>query len=262
MARTYFIDAAAPARQYGASRGGAPASWRDARQSVSGLHPGLHPSSIRRHRMRYLALGTIGLALLVGAGVWAAEEKEEGFVPLFNGKDLTGWQGDTKLWIVEDGMLVGRSPGIAYNDFLATTKTYGDFVLRFQVRLLKNEGNSGVQFRSKRVPNSHEVAGYQADAAPGWWGKLYDEARRGKVLAGPTDEVLKKALKPGDWNDYEVQAVGARITLTLNGVKTAEYTEEDKNIPRDGIFAVQIHGGGPMEVQFKNIRLKEVKEAK
>ena len=212
--------------------------------------------------MRYLALGTIGLALLVGAGVWAAEEKEEGFVPLFNGKDLTGWEGDTKLWIVEDGMLVGRSPGISYNDFLATTKPCGDFILRFQVRLLKNEGNSGVQFRSKRVPNSHEVAGYQADAAPGWWGKLYDEARRGKVLAGPTDEVLKKALKPGDWNDYEVRAVGNKIALTLNGVKTAEYTEEDKNIPRDGIFAVQIHSGGPMEVQFKNIRLKEIKEAK
>jgi len=212
--------------------------------------------------MRYLALGTIGLALLVGAGVWAAEEKEEGFVPLFNGKDLTGWEGDTKLWIVEDGMLVGRSPGISYNDFLATTKPCGDFVLRLQVRLLKNEGNSGVQFRSKRVPNSHEVAGYQADAAPGWWGKLYDEARRGKVLAGPTDEVLKKALKPGDWNDYEIRAVGAKIALTLNGVKTAEYTEEDKNIPRDGIFAVQIHSGGPMEVQFKNLRLKEIKEAK
>jgi hypothetical protein len=262
MARTYFIDAAAPARQYGASWGGAPASWRDARQTAPGLHPGLHPSSIRRQRMRYLALGTIGLALLVGAGVWAAEEKEEGFVPLFNGKDLTGWEGDTKLWIVEDGMLVGRSPGISYNDFLATTKPCGDFVLRLQVRLLKNEGNSGVQFRSKRVPNSHEVAGYQADAAPGWWGKLYDEARRGKVLAGPTDEVLKKALKPGDWNDYEIRAVGAKIALTLNGVKTAEYTEEDKNIPRDGIFAVQIHSGGPMEVQFKNLRLKEIKEAK
>jgi len=212
--------------------------------------------------MRYLALGTIGLALLVGAAVWAAEEKEEGFVPLFNGKDLTGWEGDAKLWIVDSGMLIGRSPGIKYNDFLATTKTCGDFILRFQVRLVDGKGNSGVQFRSKRVPNSHEVAGYQADAAPGWWGKLYDEARRGKVLAGPTDEVLKKALKPADWNDYEVQAVGNKITLTLNGVKTAEYTEEDKNIPRAGIFAVQIHGGGPMEVRFRNLRLKEIEEAK
>jgi len=212
--------------------------------------------------MRYLGLGIIGLALLVGAAVWAAEEKEEGFVPLFNGKDLTGWEGDAKLWIVEGGVLIGRSAGIPYNDFLATTKTYGDFILRFQVKLVENKGNSGVQFRSKRVPNSHEVAGYQADAAPGWWGKLYDEARRNKVLAGPSDEVLKKALKPGDWNDYEVQAVGNKITLTLNGVKTAEYTEEDKNIPRDGIIAPQIHGGGPMEVQFKNLRLKEIKEAK
>jgi len=205
---------------------------------------------------------TVSLVLaLAGAGL--AAEAEEGFVPLFNGKDLTGWEGDAKLWIVEDGVLIGRSPGIKYNDFLATTKTYGDFILRFQVKLVGEKGNSGVQFRSKRVPPpSHEVSGYQADIAPGWWGKLYDESRRGKVLAGPTDEDLKKALKPGEWNDYEVAAIGNKITMSINGAKTVEYTEEDEKIARDGIIAVQIHGGGPMEVQFKSIRIKEVKEAK
>jgi hypothetical protein len=208
----------------------------------------------------------LGAALLVAVGAlavaYAAEEKEEGFVPLFNGKDLTGWEGDAKLWVVEDGMLVGRSPGIKYNDFLATAKPYGDFILRYQIRLVGGKGNTGLQFRSKRVENSHEVAGYQADFAPGWWGKLYDEARRKKVLAAPKEEDLKKVLKADGWNDYEVRAEGAKITLTLNGLKTVEYTEADATIARTGIFAVQIHAGGPMEVQFKNIRIKELSSAK
>jgi hypothetical protein len=191
----------------------------------------------------------------------AAAPAEEGFVSLFNGKDLTGWEGDAKLWIVEDGKLIGRSPGIPYNDFLATKKTYADFTLRFQVKLVDNKGNSGVQFRSKRVPPpSHEVSGYQADIAPGWWGKIYDESRRNRVLAGSKDDVLKKALKPTDWNDIEVQAIGKHVSMSINGVKTADYTEQDPKMARDGIIATQIHGGGPMEVQFRNIRIKEIKE--
>jgi len=189
----------------------------------------------------------------------AAAEKEPGFVALFNGKDLTGWEGDAKLWIVENGLLIGRSPGIKYNDFLATTKRYGDFILRLEIKLVDNKGNTGVQFRSERVPDSHEVAGFQADWAPGWHCKLYDEARRKKVLVAPDAEVLAKTLKPTDWNDYEVQAVGDKITLTLNGIKMLEYTETDPKIARTGIIATQIHAGTPMEVQFRNIRIKELK---
>jgi hypothetical protein len=180
----------------------------------------------------------MGLMVLGAATIFAAEA-EEGFTPIFNGKDLTGWEGDAKLWLVEDGVLIGRSTGIQYNDFLATTKSYGDFILRFQVKLVENKGNSGVQFRSKRVPPpSHEV------------------------LAGPSDEVLKKALKPGDWNDYEIEAVGNKVKLSINGVVTVDYTEADEKIAREGIIAVQIHSGGPMEVQFRNLRIKEVKETK
>jgi type 1 glutamine amidotransferase len=192
------------------------------------------------------------------AGRLAGGEPEAGFRPLFNGKDLTGWQGDKKLWIVEKGMLIGRSPGIRHNDFLATTKTYGDFVLRFQIRLIGGKGNSGVQFRSKRVPNSHEVSGYQADVGGGWWGTLYDEARRNRALARPKPEALKAVQRDG-WNDYEVRAVGSRITLTINGVRMADYKEPDPKIARSGIIAPQIHGGGPLEVQFRNLRIKETK---
>ncbi len=80
-----------------------------------------------------------------------------GFVPLFNGKDLTGWEGDTSLWSAKDGMLVGDSPGIKQNQFLATEASYGDFLLKFTVRLVGDSGNSGVQFRSVRVPGDRDV---------------------------------------------------------------------------------------------------------
>ena len=200
-----------------------------------------------------------GLLLVLVGAISAGEADEEGFAPLFNDKDLTGWEGNDKLWIVEDGMLVGRSPGIRHNDFLATTRTYGDFILRFQIRLLGGKGNSGVQFRSKRVPKSHEVSGYQADVGAGWWGTLYDEARRNRPMARPKPADLKRAIKPKDWNDYEVKAVGDRITLTINGVVMVDYTETDPKIAREGIIAPQVHSGGPLEVQFRNLRIKEVK---
>jgi len=208
--------------------------------------------------MRYRLVGVAVLFFVAAAGAATVEDVEPGFVPLFNGKDLTGWEGDAKLWVVEDGVLVGRSPGIPYNDFLATTKTYGDFILRFQVRLVGGEGNSGVQFRSKRVPDSHEVSGYQADIGPDWWGTIYDESRRNRPLVQPKPADLKKALDPAGWNEYEVKAVGDALTLTLNGVTLVEYTETTAAIPRTGIIATQLHGGDPLEVQFRNIRIKEI----
>jgi hypothetical protein len=221
-------------------------------------------------RRKFLKQSLIAPAALLAGGVaarlgvaYAADDSaalpEEGFRPLFNGKDLSGWEGDTKLWLVEEGMLIGRSPGIKYNDFLATRQGYRDFVLRFQIRLIDGRGNSGMQFRSRRVPPpSHEVSGYQADVAAGFWGNLYDESRRRKTLAGPTAEQLKKILRPAGWNDYEIDARGDHIRLALNGATTADYHEPDSEIARDGIFATQIHSGGPMEVQFRNIRIREV----
>jgi hypothetical protein len=215
--------------------------------------------------MRHTAIAlAAALAVAVVAAGYADEkatEKEKGFVPLFDGKNLDGWTGDEKLWHAEDGVLVGKSPGIRHNDFLCTEKTYGDFILRFEVRLRPNSANSGVQFRSKPVPNSHEVAGYQADIAAGWWGKLYDEARRRKVLAGPDKKTIEKIVKPNDWNAYEVRAQGPHIVLKVNGTKTVDYTEPEppERIAREGIIAVQIHSGGPLTVEFRNLRIKELK---
>ncbi len=210
-----------------------------------------------RHTTLALA-AALAACLAVSA---SAAGKEEGFVPLLGGKNLDGWEGDEKLWHAADGVLVGKSPGIKHNDFLCTEKTYGDFVLRFEVRLRPNSANSGVQFRSRPVPNSHEVSGYQADVGGQWWGKLYDEARRRKVLAGPDKKTIEKIVKPGEWNAYEVRAEGPHITLKINGTTTVDYTEPEppEKIAREGIIAVQIHSGGPLTVEFRNLRIKELK---
>jgi poly(3-hydroxybutyrate) depolymerase/prenyltransferase beta subunit len=177
-----------------------------------------------------------------------------GFVPLFNGKDLTGWEGDSTLWSARDGLLVGDSSGIKQNNFLATDGSYGDFILKFSVRLANDSGNSGVQFRSVRVPG-HEMSGYQADIGPGYWGSLYDESRRNRVLAPAAAKALE-ALHKGDWNHYVIRCMGNEITLSLNGVESVKYKETDANIAREGRIAVQIHAGGPMKVEFKDIYIQ------
>jgi hypothetical protein len=183
---------------------------------------------------------------------------EEGFNSLFNGKDLEGWEGNDKLWKVENGMIVGDSPGIRKNEFLATKKSYGDFELRLEFRLKGGVGNSGVQFRSKRVPDSTEVSGYQADLGEKYWGCLYDESRRNKVLVQAPEE-LHKSLKKDDWNLYVIRAQGDRITLSINGFQTVDYREPDDAISREGIVALQVHSGGPLRVEFRNLRIRELK---
>jgi hypothetical protein len=148
---------------------------------------------------------------------------------------------------------------IPRNEFLCTTKTYSDFELRLKVRLLGGEAaNAGVQFRTRRIPNNHEVVGYQADLGQHYWGALYDESRRNKVLAGPRPETLKGLVKAGDWNDYVIRAEGRRIQLWLNGVQTVDYTEQDPGIDTTGVIAVQIHSGPPTEAWYKDITLLDL----
>jgi hypothetical protein len=195
------------------------------------------------------------LSLLPG---FAAVADEPGFQPLFNGKNLAGWQGDLQLWKVEDGMIVGDSPGIKHNQFLKTDRSFQDFELRLEFRLKDGVGNSGVQFRSKAVENSTEVSGYQADIGEKFWGCLYDESRRNKVLA-QADPKLNDVLKKDGWNEYVIRAEGNHIALAINGVTTVDYLEEDKDIPRSGFIALQVHSGPPLRIEFRNIRLKELR---
>ncbi len=128
------------------------------------------------------------------------------FVPLFDKVDLDGWEGNTALWSARDRMLVGKSPGLDHNEFLATRKAYRDFILSLRFHLVDGNGNSGVQFRSVRVPGT-EMSGYQADLGENYWGCLYDESRRNRVLVKASSEALS-TLKKNDWNHYVLCAAG------------------------------------------------------
>lgn len=205
----------------------------------------------------------LAVFLLAALAVPAAAEP----VPLFDGKTLAGWEGDTaKTWAVEDGAITAGSLDVTAprNEFLCTTKTYGDFELKVRFKLLgdKAKVNAGVQFRTKRIPNHHEVSGYQADVGQQYWGALYDESRRNKVLAKPDEKLLASAVKHDDWNEYTIRCEGPRVQLWLNGVKTVDYTEADATVERSGVIGLQIHGGAKAKVYYKDLRVEELKAGK
>ncbi|MBI5684099.1 MAG: DUF1080 domain-containing protein [Verrucomicrobia bacterium] len=181
---------------------------------------------------------------------------------LFDGKTFAGWEGDTnKSFRIVDGAVVGGSlkEKVPRNEFLCTTRSYTNFVLRLKFKLLGKGANAGIQFRSKRVPNHHEVSGYQADMAdPSWWGCLYDESRRKKMLAKSDMDALNKVLKRDDWNPYVIYCKGRHIQLSVNGLQTVDYIERDEEIPQHGIIGLQIHGGPPSEAWYKDITIEEL----
>lgn len=216
--------------------------------------------------MHRLALCIFALA----APFALAEEKpvdkpfEMGFVALFDGKTLDGWEGNLDLFRIEQGAIVAGTlkKDIPNNEFLCTQKQYSDFELRLEVKLQGAGNNAGVQFRSARVPDDHEVSGYQCDVGVAWgrpvWGGLYDESRRNKMLVeGPADK-LPEWVKQGDWNELWIRAVGDKIELFLNGHPTIQYTEQDAQIARTGIIGLQIHAGPPTEAWYRNIRIKVI----
>ena len=183
-------------------------------------------------------------------------------VPLFDGKTFRGWEGDTnKSFRIQDAAIVAGTMDskIPRNEFLCTTRNYTNFILRLKFKLVGKGANAGVQFRTKRIPNHHEVSGYQADMGdPSWWGCLYDESRRNKILAQADKDAVDKVLKREDWNDYEIRAEGKRVRLAINGLQTIDYTEDDPKIEDYGVIAVQIHAGPPSEAWYKDITIVEV----
>jgi Domain of Unknown Function (DUF1080) len=198
--------------------------------------------------------------LCVCATAFGADAKP---VPLFDGKTLKGWEGDTeKTWKVEDGAIVGGSleTTVPRNEFLCTTKSYENFELKVKFKLVgdRAKANAGVQFRTKRIPNHHEVSGYQADVGQGYWGALYDESRRNKILAKPEKELIDKIVKHGDWNEYVIRCEGPRIQLWLNGKQTVDYVEEDPKVERTGVIGLQIHGGAKAKAYYKTITIEEL----
>jgi hypothetical protein len=181
---------------------------------------------------------------------------------LFDGRTFTGWEGNLAHFRIEDGAIVGgtMAAAIARNEFLCTTRQFTDFELRLKVKLLGGDkANAGVQFRTSRIPNDHEVIGYQADMGTGWWGALYDESRRKRVLLGPDQAAMKTVVKADAWNDYVIRAEGPRVHLTLNGVRTVDWVETDATVPARGMICVQIHSGPPSEAWYRDITLTELK---
>jgi hypothetical protein len=179
----------------------------------------------------------------------------ENAATFFNGRDLTGWAGEAGLWSVENGEIVGKTPGLAHNTFLVSNLTADDFLFSAQVKLVGNRGNSGIQFRSAALPKN-EAKGYQADVGAGWWGKLYEENGRGLLW----DKSGEPFVKLGEWNTYEIEARGAQIRTSINGHPCVVL--DDPAGARRGIFAFQLHSGGDTEVHYKDLRLVPLPPAK
>lgn len=186
-------------------------------------------------------------------------------VSLFDGKTLDGWDFDPAMWRVEDGCITGGSTTekIKKNDFISTKKSFQNFELKLKIKCSGDPKtgmiNSGIQIRSVR--DGTHMSGYQVDCGAGWFGKIYDEHRRNKVIWAPTPEqqaALDKVVDVFGWNEYRIRAEGPRIQTWINGVHCIDYTETDPNIALDGHIAPQVHSGGICLVQVKDVTIEEL----
>ena len=189
--------------------------------------------------------------------------QQVGPAPLFDSKTFNGWEGNLALFRIESDAIVGGTltAKIERNEFLCTTRKFKDFELRLSVKLLGGDkANAGIQFRTERIANHHEVIGFQADMGAGWWGALYDESRRKRVLKGPDQEKMKNVIREGEWNDYTIRADGPRVQLSINGFQTVDYVETDPTVADSGLICVQIHSGPPSEAWYRDIKVAELKK--
>ncbi|MGB0144941.1 MAG: 3-keto-disaccharide hydrolase [Akkermansiaceae bacterium] len=199
--------------------------------------------------MKYLLLGLL-------LPTWASAET------LFDGKSLNGWtirESEKWMWRVEDGVIVGGSmeKKIPHNTFITSAKRYGNFELTVEVKVTGNRPNAGIQFRSERIKDHHEMIGYQADAGPGLWGRLYDESRRRKFLVPIATPDAKKAAKKG-WNKYRIRCEESKVRIWVNEVLVSDYLEKDPKIPKDGLIALQAHSGPSFEVRYRAVSIKQL----
>ena len=205
---------------------------------------------------------------------------EEGFVSLFDGKTLEGWEkhSGTAEYRVENGAIIGKTVAGTGNTFLCTTRKYGDFILELEFKVDPSM-NSGIQFRSnyytedteieiagkkKKFP-ADRVHGYQFEIDPSprsYSGGVYDEARRGWLFDLKNNEAARQAFKQGDWNVARIECRGDHLQTFINGVPAADFKDA---MTAEGVIALQVHGIGKKtealgkEVMWRNIRLKELK---
>ncbi|MEX0793861.1 MAG: DUF1080 domain-containing protein [Pirellulaceae bacterium] len=204
------------------------------------------------------------MILLMAACFFVPNLQAEEAQPLFDGKSFEGWEGNLDWFRIESGAVVAGSleKRIPNNEFLCTKQEFGDFELTLEAKLVGEGNNAGVQFRSKRIPNHHEVIGYQADmgrsATRTIWGNLYDESRRRKFLAEGEAAAVDGVLHSSEWVPLKIKAEGPRIQIWIGEVQTVDYTEQDDEIARSGIIGLQIHSGAPAEASYRNITLKRL----
>ncbi|MDB6070534.1 MAG: heme-binding protein, partial [Verrucomicrobiales bacterium] len=214
----------------------------------------------------------------LAAGLLPASADE--FRPLFNGSDLTGWEGSPELWSVHDGTITGKTTGpgqLKYNQFLIWR---GGVVKNFElhVKVKQSGNNTGIQYRSRELPavGPFSVGGYQCDIHPNapYNAMLYEERGRGivakngqNVVADPQHAAwLVSEHEPvkadvAQWNEYTIIAQGNHVTHKLNGQVTADFVDHDATARSlEGVLAFQIHAGPAMEVQIKDVLLKELPE--
>lgn len=203
---------------------------------------------------------------------------EEGFVSLYNGKDLSGWKvvnGEGKF-AAEGECIVGTGKNVRNNTFLRTEKTYKDFDFRFEMKFDDLSGNSGMMFRGLQKPGADgRVHGYQCEHDNGkgraWTAGLYDEARRGWLFPSPlgknsTPEQVKvqkaftaqgqKIIRWTEWNQIRIVCEGRHVQIWMNDEKRVDYTDNDAAFTPEGFFALQVHGGKSCNVRWRNLKIK------
>jgi len=241
--------------------------------------------------MKFKNIILLALAAIPALAFTILRDQEKGFVPMFDGKTLNGWEGDPKYWRAEDGEIVGEiTPAtiIKINTFLVWKGGQpGDFELKCQYRI-SAKGNSGINYRSTRVDTlPYALKGYQFDldgkdkynlGYPKYSGQNYEErgrqflAYRGQRTTIETGqkpsitdslgskESLLKAIKYDDWNDIDLVVKGNNMKHYINGVLMSEVTDNDLvNRKMNGLIGVQVHVGPPMKIEYKNLRIKYLK---
>jgi hypothetical protein len=227
-----------------------------------------------------MKLALLSAAAFVVTFTLPVRAADDGFVKLFDGKTLDGWEqhSGTAEYRVEDGAVVGKTVANTGNSFLCTKKKYGDFILEFEFKVAKGM-NSGVQFRSERYEEektveiagkpkkfpADRVFGYQYEIDPSdraYTGGVYDEARRGWLNDLKENEPARKAFKQGEWNAARIECRGESIKTWINGVPAADLKD---GLTKEGLIALQVHGIGKNvekvgeEVRWRNILIKELK---
>lgn len=204
----------------------------------------------------------VGVANPDGSQDENADQKD--WQSLFDGQSLEQWEGNEKVFRIQEKSIVAGSllKKISNNEFLCTRKKYGNFELKLRAKLIGDGRNAGIQFRSKRIPDHHEVIGYQCDmgimGSRSIWGSLYDESRRRKFLAEGDAEKTNAATKVDQWNRLVIRCEGTRIQIWVNDYQTVDYTETDEGIEKSGIIGLQIHGGKPAEAWYKDLQIRSL----